>query len=414
MSEFLGSEEGRFLTGELEGTGGVIKERPEDFVVVEVPLYEPAGSGDHSYVRFRKRGIPTQAAVDRLAKALGVRSRDVGVAGLKDAQAVTEQTVSIEHVPVERILGLVLPDMEILSVERHGNKLKTGHLRGNRFVIRIRKVGQGALARAEAVCSVLLARGVPNFFGEQRFGARGDTGLLGGALVSGNARAFLDLFLGGPIESDPPECRRARAAYDEGNVEGAMELWPRHMRDQRAALAALGKRGEERAVEVVDQRLRRLFVSAFQSTMFNDVLAARLGTLDKVMVGDLAQKRDSGGIFLVEDEAAEAPRAERFEISPTGPIIGERCRTATGLPGEIESSVLARYGIHDPRLLTRAGSVSMPGGRRALRYLPDELQATQSQDQFGPYLELSFIAPSGCYATVLLNEVMKSSRQRPD
>lgn len=406
--EEAGSKKRPWLTSDLPGTGGVLKSSPEDFVVIEEPLYEPVGSGSHTYLRIRKRGIPTPVAVNRLARAFGVQPRDVGVAGMKDAQAVTEQTVSIEHLDPERAMLFRDSNMEVLWAKKHGNKLKTGHLKGNRFRIRIREACSDGLSRATVVCEVLQRRGVPNYFGEQRFGARGDTGLLGAALVNGDAQAFLKLFLGGPLEIDPPECRQARLAFDQGNLEGALELWPRHLRDQRVALSTLLKRSPAKAMDAVDRRMRRLFVSAFQSELFNEVLARRLQTLDQVQAGDLAQKTDTGGVFLVEDAQAEQPRAEAFAISPTGPILGERCRLATGSPGEIERAVLATHGIEDATAIQRAGSVDLPGGRRALRYHASELSLCEGQDDQGRYLEVSFLAPSGCYATVLLGEIMKA------
>ena len=396
-----------WLTHALPGIGGVLKSVPEDFEVIEIPLYEPCGTGSHTYIRFRKRGIPTPVAVNRLAKGLGVHPKEVGVAGLKDAQAVTEQTVSIEHLDPRRVELFRDSAIEILQVSKHGNKLKTGHLKGNRFRIKVRQVHADALPRARAICEILLQRGVPNFFGEQRFGARGDSGRLGAALLAGDPKQFLDLYLGGPIATDPPECLRARQAYDSGNLEEALSLWPRHMRDPRVALSTLLKRPAAKAVDAVDKRMRRLFVSAFQSELFNAILARRIQEIDRVQVGDLAQKTDTGGVFLVEDEAAEQPRAAAFAISPTGPIVGERCRMAAGVPGAIETEVLASYGIQDPTALKRAGSVDLPGGRRALRYPAAELSVDSGSDEQGPYIEVSFIAPSGCYATVLLGEIMK-------
>lgn len=396
-----------WLTESLPGIGGVLKSVPEDFEVIEIPLYEPCGTGSHTYIRFRKRGIPTPVAVSRLARGLGVQPREVGVAGLKDAQAVTEQTVSIEHLDPRRVDAFRDSAIEVLQVSKHGNKLKTGHLKGNRFRIKVRHAHADAMPRARTICDTLRLRGVPNFFGEQRFGARGDSGRLGAALLSGDPKRFLDLFLGGPIATDPPEQRQAREVYDQGDLEQAIALWPRHMRDMRMALSTLLKRSPERAVDAVDRRMRRLFVSAFQSELFNAILARRIQEIDRVQAGDLAQKIDSGGIFLVEDEVAEQPRAAAFAISPTGPIVGERCRMPSGAPGAIETEVLASFGIQDPTALKRAGSVDLPGGRRALRYLAAELSLDSGSDEHGVYIEVSFIAPPGCYATVLLGEIMK-------
>src|ERR1700759_1318728 len=98
-----------YLTREFPGIGGVIKQRPEDFFVQEVPLYEPSGAGEHVYCEIQKVGLTTFEAVDRIARALKVPSRDIGYAGLKDARAVTRQVLSIRGTTEEAVMGLKLP-----------------------------------------------------------------------------------------------------------------------------------------------------------------------------------------------------------------------------------------------------------------------------------------------------------------
>src|SRR5512144_2123205 len=108
-----------YLTADIPGTGGVIKETPEDFLVEEVPLYLPCGEGEHTYAVIEKRGITTLEAVRRIARALGVADRDIGYAGMKDAFGVTRQTVSIPRVPPEQVAALAQPGMTVLSVALH-------------------------------------------------------------------------------------------------------------------------------------------------------------------------------------------------------------------------------------------------------------------------------------------------------
>lgn len=301
----------------------------------------------------------------------------------------------------------------------HGNKLRIGHLAGNKFVIRIRGVGRGELPTARKVLDVLIRRGVPNFFGEQRFGSRGDTGTLGAALVRGDLEGFVRLFLGRSLPDDPPDCRAARDAFDAGYYDRALQRWPRHYADQRRALTAYKRKGRAiAAVSAIDKRLKRLFVSAFQSEVFNDVLSRRLteaadgstGTFDQVFAGDLAQKTDTGGVFPVQDESVEQPRAERFEISPTGPIVGYRCNLAQGRPGQIERQALAERNV-DLEAFGRMGALSAKGSRRALRFRIDQPALSAGTDGRGEFLELSLIAPPGCYATVVLREIMKTQAQ---
>jgi tRNA pseudouridine13 synthase len=158
--------------------------------------------------------------------------------------------------------------------------------------------------------------------------------------------------------------------------------------------------------------MRRFFVSAFQSRIFNEVLARRLNDIDKVWEGDLAEKADNGAIFAVADAATEQPRAERFEISPTGPITGFRGKLAEGQMGQIERDVLARHNL-TPDDFRRVGKLKVKGGRRALRFALKAPELTAGRDKHGESLELTFTAPAGAYATIVLREIMKTDVEEP-
>lgn len=399
------------LTAGLEGTGGTIKERPDDFRVDEIPLYPACGEGTHVYFRVRKAGIPTPQLVREIAREMDARAGEVGLAGLKDARAVTTQWMSLEHADPERLAGCRGRHWEVVGTARHTNKLRRGHLAGNRFTVRVRGLAlpaDRAVRRAEATLDVLTRRGVPNFFGPQRFGARGDTADLGEALVRDDPEEFLAIFLGRPRADDPPAEQAARDAFDAGDPAGAMDRWPRRCADQRRALSAYRKLGRAgAAVAAVDRRMKSLFASAFQSRLFNDVLRRRLDTLDRVLEGDLARKTDTGGVFRVEDVEAEQQRAAAFEISPTGPIVGYRSRFAEGEPGDVECAVLAEHRV-TPEDFRRVAGLKLKGARRALRFGAEDVSVDTGRDEHGEFLELRFLAPPGCYATVLVAEVTKS------
>jgi tRNA pseudouridine13 synthase len=397
-----------YLTGEMPGVAGRIKEHLADFRVEEIPLYEPSGSGTHVYFRVRKAGVPTPEAVHRIARHVGVRPHDIGVAGLKDARAVTTQRMSVEHVDPSRLAAYRDGQVSVEVLGRHNNKLRPGHLRGNRFTILIRGAGKAQLEAARGILDVLRRRGVPNYFGPQRFGARGDTAALGEALVKDDLDEFVAILLGRALPDDPPDCKAARDAFDAGYMDRCLKRWPRHYRNERKALAAFKKkRRAAMAVRAVEKRMKRLYVSAFQSAIFNEVLAARIDSLDRVVVGDLARKSDTGGIFPVEDAEAEQPRAERFEISPTGAIVGYRSHLAAGEPGRIEAEALARHGIalEDFRHLS---GLKPKGTRRPLRFRLQDPDLTAGADEHGEHLQLTFTAAPGCYATVALREIMKN------
>src|SRR3954453_23578385 len=129
-----------FVTKDLPGVGGIIKQRAEDFFVQEIPIYEPSGEGEHVYCEIQKVGIPTFEAINRIADALHVSSRDIGYAGLKDAKAITRQVLSILGTTEQAVMDLRIPDIIVQWAARHGNKLRLGHLAGNRFAIKIRNV----------------------------------------------------------------------------------------------------------------------------------------------------------------------------------------------------------------------------------------------------------------------------------
>ena len=339
-----------YLTPDLPGIGGKLRVEIDDFIVEEVPAYEPCGEGEHTFFGVEKRDISTLALIQHLARALGVSEREISSAGLKDARAVARQTLCVQRAPPEKILALDVDKAHILWAKRHTNKLRSGHLRGNRFTLRIRAVGPGAETRAAAIVEQLLARGVPNGYGRQRFGNRGDNHEMGLLLL----------------------------------------------RNDRAALRARG-------IHHLSYKMRQFLVSAVQSALFNAVLAARIkrGLLDDVLPGDVARKEETGGIFIVEDADIERPRVKAWEISATGPIYGYKMMAAQAAAGALEATILeeARLAPADFRPFQAKGS------RRPLRYYPEGL----SWQMEGPdILTLSFFAPKGAYATLLLRELMKA------
>ena len=406
----------RYLTEDLPGTGGRIKVRPADFRVEEVPLYRPSGTGDHVYLYVEKEGIGSLEAAACIARAFGQPRRIVGLAGLKDAHAVTRQWMSLERIDADKAARLDLPHIRVLEVSRHRNKLKIGHLAGNAFEVRIRGCGPGAKEKAERVLTVLAQRGMANGFDRQRFGRRGDNHLLGRALVLGEAKAFCDRFLGSPSKVDSSRFVRARRSYDAGNLPGARKLFGGQS-DHLRVLSTLIRTGDpKRAMRALPKQLARLLVSAFQSSLFNAVLERRLESIDRVEAGDLAyihpQAGRGGAVFLVECAEDEAPRAARLEISPSGPIVGHRVVLASGRPGEIERDVLEEAGVA-PAHFERVKGLRLRGDRRPLRVpVADAEVHAVSESSEGPRqgedLLVRFNLPPGVYATILLEEITKS------
>lgn len=407
-----------YLTAEIPGIGGRIKERPEDFIVEELPLIEPAGSGEHLYLLIEKRNRATSDVVARLAKLFNVRKSDIGWAGLKDKRAVTRQYLSVwlpkpgsEEKGLER---LAYTGLKLLRWARHTQKLRRGQLRGNRFEIRIRGVGAEALGRVREVLEILKQRGVPNFVGEQRFGYRGNNHLVGRALLLGRYQEALDLMLGRPSEQDWGDAAAARAAYEAGDYARALELLPRKLRSERHLLDLLrqGYKAEE-VIQRMDPVQYQFMLNALQSAIFNRVLDRRLreGKLDQLLEGDLAWEHASGRVYRVS--AAEAERynipggpVERLEISPSGPMWGPGMLMPEGPAGQWEREALEEAGLREEDFNGR-DSLPVEGFRRPLRCTLREPEAEAGEDAHGPYIRLRFELPAGAYATVVLREIMK-------
>ncbi|HWB52578.1 MAG TPA: tRNA pseudouridine(13) synthase TruD [Tepidisphaeraceae bacterium] len=398
-----------YLLSDFAGVGGRIKTRPEDFFVQEIPLYEPSGQGEHVYCEIQKVGMTTFEAIGKMARALDVPAREIGYAGMKDARAITRQVFSIWGVSEQQVMDLKIGDLTVQWAARHGNKLRLGHLKGNRFAIKIRDVEPSAAVSVAPAMRVLEQRGCPNYFGPQRFGRRADNDALGEALLHGNHAGLLRHLLGMPDPAiDDPETAAARQAYEDRNNELAIKLWPRRGGLERQVLSRLIKTQKPAAaVGAIDERLRRLWVSAFQSRLFNDVVARRIGSLDRVLEGDLAYKHENGACFYVEDSAAEQGRADRFEISPTGPLLGYRMSSPRGEPEAIESTVFAEHHVQADHFRV-AGRHKIKGSRRPLRVQPTEVKVEGGVDDNGAYITVAFALPAGSFATSVLRELIKN------
>jgi tRNA pseudouridine13 synthase len=400
-----------YFTTDFPGIGGAIKERPEDFFVQELPLYEPSGEGEHVYAEVQKVGLTTFEAIKRIADALNVSSRDIGYAGLKDAHAITRQIFSIPGTTEQAVMNLRFPNLTIQWAARHGNKIRLGHLAGNRFAIKIRQVDPMDVVKLQPVLEILKTRGMPNYFGEQRFGRRGDNDKLGATLIRGRPEEMLKILLGSPNPKiDDPQTIKARTNFEKHDLDGAMKGWPRSGGLERRILARLMKTGKPgQAVRAIDEKLRRLWVSALQSRLFNEVIAQRLAAIDRLVDGDLAYKHENGACFLVESAATEQPRADAFEISATGPLVGYRMSNPQGAAMQIEEAIFKSHGL-TPGHFKQEGRDRAKGARRPIRVQPKDTQLAAGVDEHGQHITVAFTLPAGSYATVLLRELMKNDQ----
>ncbi|MEM7624308.1 MAG: tRNA pseudouridine(13) synthase TruD [Planctomycetota bacterium] len=411
-----------YLTADLTGTGGTLKNRPEDFLVDEQPLYEPCGEGEHLYLFIEKKQATTLDVVRRVAKAFRVKRSDVGYAGMKDKHAVTRQHLSIyrpgttaeeDHEALERFKEY--PYAQVIWVDRHTNKLRRGHHGGNRFVIHLRDVEPTAVLRARPILDRLEREGFPNYLGEQRFGYRQNSHTLGKLMLKGEWRAFLDCMLGGPLDTESEPVQQARAAYDEGDFDRALEQMPKSLRADRQALDALRQhKTPEQAVMSIDQTQRDFLVSAAQSAVFNGVVDRRLrgGALGRLLPGDLAWKHDNRSCFAVDEATAEtenAPggRVARQEVSPSGPFWGPGMSKAGGDVLAAELAALHEMGLTEADLESQH-HLNTDGTRRPLRERLIDPECSGGVDEHGAYLKLAFTLRRGCFATMVVREITKS------
>jgi tRNA pseudouridine13 synthase len=339
-----------YVTADLSGVGGAIKQQPDDFVVEEIAAYEPCGEGEHLFLWLEKRDVAGEDLLRYVARRLAISPRDVGIAGVKDRRAITRQWVSVPARCEPAIPQLDTDQIHVLRAARHRNKLRTGHLRGNRFSIRVRDVVAGAADRAERIAAAIGRLGFPNYFGPQRFGQDLQTLRLGFDLISGRASP----------RSIPPARRRF---------------------------------------------LLRMSLSAVQSALFNAVLAARMekGRLHTALPGDVMQVAASGGLFVIADREAEQTRFDARETVVTGPIFGPKMLAPQGEAAELERALLADWQVTTDAFERFPNLTS--GTRRPLLAWPQNLTVV-ADEQDG--LRLDFELSSGTYATVLLREFMKS------
>lgn len=328
---------------------GAIKSLPEDFVVEEIPAYLPSGEGDFTYLWVEKRGLDTATLLKRIANILEIDAKEIGHAGIKDKVAITRQFLSIpaEKEPlVDKINEL--DGVRVLSTQRHEHRLRNGKLRGNRFDILVRTESY-SMDSLEEIAARIRENGIPNFYGGQRFGHRGQSAVLGWALLLGESSKRVQ------------KVRRNRF-------------------------------------------MKKLALSAAQALIFNHYVHARIqaGTLREVLETDILQKVESGGLFSSEDTQEEMKRLLAQEIVPTGPIPGRKDRWSQAPARPLEQTSIQDSGI-PTEAYSGFGKLAL-GSRRGLIVFPQELSLVSDENGF----RVRFVLRSGSYATLLMREFHKT------
>ena len=333
-----------YITKDLPGIGGKIRQQLSHFIVEEIPIYEPQGIGNHLYVNITKENLTTREVQLRLADLFELKPEEVGKAGLKDKYAVTTQTFSVlfnDRASPAEIITIIQDNIPVTVnwAKYHNNKIRAGHLQGNRFKILITDA-EGSLKEAKDVANKINDIGLPNFYGEQRTGKEGENIYQGWLILKKKKR--------------------------------------------------LGNRW-----------LRKYLLSSYQSYLCNRYLVKRIekGLFSKILPGDIAKKHETGGLFWVEDPEVDQQRFESKEISFTAPMFGYKMSKPKDESLALEEEILAEMGLDVQEF--RAQRVK--GTRRIGRVLPE---ITVSDNDDGVQLEFSL--PKGGFATTLLREFMKN------
>ena len=347
---------------------GVYKVLPEDFIVEEQIVYELSGEGEHLWCWVEKRLENTDWVLQQLAKWASVSPSKVGVAGQKDRHAVTRQWFSIQLPGLSNpeISDFKVANVKLLKVIRHQRKLQTGGLSGNRFTLTIRDLqgGEDLIEVLQQRLDKIKSQGVPNYFGEQRFGIHGRNIKQGVKLLAG-------------------------------------EL-PKVKRNQKS-----------------------MYLSAIRSWMFNALLSERIeqANWNKLLQGDALQLEGSNKWFLEDGSADLSDRIKALDLHPTGPLYGKGDLPTKNEALVIESEVASQF----KDWIEGLDSYGVNQDRRALRVLPldlewqwqvsaseDEAALTQAFDKLSrggvwkdnPVLEVSFSLRSGSYATMVMRELL--------
>ncbi|MDF0590121.1 tRNA pseudouridine(13) synthase TruD [Candidatus Methanocrinis natronophilus] len=403
------------------GCGGRLRTESSDFVVEEIYEGQSYEGGRYLVVEVEKVNWETHHLVRDLSRQLQISQKRFGWAGTKDKKAVTRQRMSIMALEEEALRRVALPGVKIRVLGRSNRGVSLGDLRGNRFAVRIREVDLDDREAARRVATVTEEiedlGGLPNYFGVQRFGeVRPVTHLVGEALVRGEPERAAMTYLAHPFPGEPQDTREARGRLlADRDFAAALKEYPLRLRYERAMMARLQEeRDFARSFDVLATNLKRLFVHAYQSLLFNRILSRRMRSglpLDRAVEGDVVCFSKGGlpdvdKIQAVDKSNLDAVSrlAERGRAFVTLPLLGHSSALADGLPGEIERSVLEEEGVDLSDFRVEANpDLGSPGSRRPALLRVEPI----AQIEGGACVLLNFDLPAGSYATVVLREYMK-------
>jgi tRNA pseudouridine13 synthase len=411
-----------------EGIGGTIRNNYEDFYVEEIPLHEPTGDGSNVWIFIEKIGKTTMDVLLDISKELHISRKRMGFAGMKDKKAITRQWICVSNInskkDEEELINLKdkIYNTKFLKITRSEKKLRMGQLIGNKFKIIIRGLEdiKKSSEIASRVLKLLEVKGVPNYYGWQRFGKpRTNTHLVGKALVLNDLKESVRIYVGYPQEDENRDVFKAREEYENNNLEKSFDLFPRRMRFERSMLIELlkeKKKKEKKGLNLDDESykkaifslpkpIQRIFVHAYQSFLFNKVVSERIKLgIDKFIDDDILIDNDD---HLIHNKTREEVDLliKNFKAHPTAPLYGSKVPLAEGKVGEIENQVLKDENLNKEDFLTdKTPKLGSFGIRRSIRFKVWDWEVIPIDDD----LSIQFSIDKGAYATSVLREIMKN------
>jgi tRNA pseudouridine13 synthase len=407
----------QFYATDTPGIGGKLRTVPDDFIVDEIPLEKKGGaSGPYLICRLTKTSWELQHAVKEIARRLNISHRRIGWAGTKDRNARTAQLVSLYKVTPEEVAALHLRDITLEVIGQANEQLSLGDLAGNRFDICIRDTDPTDLTGRVAAVTAAAAQALPNYFGLQRFGViRPLTHRVGELVLRGEYEQAVATYVGQAFPLEKEEVRRARTVFWETrDAAAALRDLPVQMSFERSMLAFLHSHPDDYAgaLRQLPPKLLSMFVSAFQSYLFNCALSHRLAaghTLTEAVPGDrLIFANGRTDTVTPANLTAVAIHLSRGRCSIALFMPG---RDGQGAPAgdEATRSLLANLRI-TPADFRRASEFVQAKFDGAWR--PIALRSTVDAAVQDTRVHLKFTLPPGHYATTVCREYMKADPVR--
>lgn len=342
----------------------------DDFVVREIPLYEFSGDGEHLIVEISKKDMTTSDALHLLSEVTGAKMRDFGYAGLKDKQGMTTQFISMPRKFEGALASFSHEKMKILNLNVHKNKLRIGHLKGNSFFIRLKKVLPSSAKKLEQAFVSIDKMGYANYFGYQRFGKFGD-----------NAETGLELLKNGTINGKKSKNPKLNDFLISAYQSDLFNRW-------------LSKRVEisRFAQDFSLGELAQIY-PYFDGAILKNLKSQK--RFFKLIGGEVLGHYPHGKCFLCEDLDAEGARFDARDITSCGLIVGDRAYDAQGAAKAVEDEIFAKANEFKAK---------MTGSRRfAWSYLED---AAYRYNEEKAHFTMNFTLQKGSYATVVLEEIL--------